>query len=66
MATAKDKVQEILQRLPDDASLESIEYEIYVQRKIRQGEEDVAAGRVLTMDEMQLRLGKWLEESAGQ
>ncbi|REJ88841.1 MAG: hypothetical protein DWQ34_21505 [Planctomycetota bacterium] len=66
MATAKDKVQEILQRLPDDASLESIEYEIYVQRKIRQGEEDVAAGRVLTMDEMQLRFGKWLEESAGQ
>lgn len=66
MATAKDTVREILNRLPDDASLESIEYEIYVQRKVRQGDHDIETGRVLTMDEMQLRFGIWLGESAGQ
>jgi predicted transcriptional regulator len=60
METAKDQVQQILQRLPEDASLEDIQYHIYVRQKIQQGLDDVEAGRVLSHGEVQQRLAKWL------
>jgi predicted transcriptional regulator len=59
MDTAKSLVQEILQMLPEDASLEDIQYHIYVRQKIEQGLEDEAAGRVLSHAEVQQRLAKW-------
>jgi predicted transcriptional regulator len=60
METAKEQVQQILQKLPEDASLEDIQYHIYVRQKIQQGIDDVEAGRVLTHAEVQQRLAKWL------
>lgn len=60
METAKDQVQQILQKLPEDASLEDIQYHIYVRQKIQQGMDDVEAGRVLSHSEVQQRLAKWL------
>ncbi|HEX8172980.1 MAG TPA: hypothetical protein VF824_20775 [Thermoanaerobaculia bacterium] len=46
--------------LPEDASLEDIQYHIYVRQKIEQGVADAEAGRVLTHAEVQQRLAKWL------
>jgi predicted transcriptional regulator len=60
MESAKDQVQQILEKLPADASLEDIQYHIYVRQKIEQGLEDVAAGRVISHAEVQQRLAKWL------
>ena len=60
METAKDQVQQILEMLPEDASLEDIQYHIYVRQKIQQGLDDVAAGRVVSHEEVQRRLEKWL------
>jgi predicted transcriptional regulator len=60
MESAKDQVQEILETLPEDASLEDIQYHIYVRQKIQQGMDDVEAGRVITHDEVQQRLATWL------
>ena len=60
METAKEQVQEILEALPADASLEDIQYHIYVRQKIQQGLDDIAAGRVVSHDEVQKRLAKWL------
>ena len=60
METAKDQVQQILGMLPEDASLEDIQYHIYVRQKIEQGLADVEAGRVLSHAEVQQRLAKWL------
>lgn len=60
METAKHQVQQILEKLPEDASLEDIQYHIYVRQKIEQGLEDVAAGRVISHSEVQQRLAKWL------
>ena len=60
METAKAQVQQILERLPEDASLEDIQYHIYVRQKIEQGVEDVEAGRVVSHAEVQRRLAKWL------
>lgn len=37
MKTAKDEVWEMLEELPDEASLEDIQYHIYVRQKIQRG-----------------------------
>jgi len=62
MDTAKEQVEEILQALPEDASLEDIQYHIYVRQRIQQGLEDVEAGRVVSHAEVQKRLAKWLSK----
>lgn len=62
METAKDQVQQILEMLPEDASLEDIQYHIYVRQKIEQGLEDAEAGRVLSHAEVKSRLAKWLTQ----
>jgi len=61
MIPAKEEVKRILQQLPDDATLEDIQYHIYIRQKIDRGLEDVAAGRSLTEDEFDARMSKWLK-----
>lgn len=62
MESAKQQVQDILEKLPEDASLEDIQYHIYVRQKIEQGLADVAADRVVSHEEVQRRLAKWLSK----
>lgn len=47
MHAAKATVREVLDRLPDDCSLEDILYHLYVVQKIERGLADVDAGRVI-------------------
>ena len=37
MNTAKDEVKAILDKLPDDCSLEDVQYHLYVVEKIQRG-----------------------------
>jgi predicted transcriptional regulator len=60
METAKEQVQQILEQLPEDASLEDIQYHIYVRQKVEQGLADVEAGRLVPHEDVQKRLAKWL------
>ena len=59
MGKPKDQVRQILEGLPEDASLEDIQYHIFVRQKIEQGLADANAGRVVPHDEVQRRLAKW-------
>ncbi len=61
MATAKDEVRKILERVTDDASLEDIQYHIYVCQKIAQGLKDLEEGRVVSEEEAEERMTRWLE-----
>jgi predicted transcriptional regulator len=60
METAKQQVEEILATLPEDVSLEDIQYHLFVRQKIERGLADVDAGRVLSHAEVEKRLAKWL------
>ena len=60
MDTAKQQVEQILEMLPEDASLEDIQYHIYVRQKVQQGLDDVESGRLISHAEVQRRLAKWL------
>ncbi len=59
---AKHDARKILDGLPEEASLEDIQYHLYVLQRIERGREDVAAGRIVSQDEVEQRLAKWLDE----
>lgn len=58
--SAKENVMRMLEGLPEDTSLEDIQYHLYVRQKIERGLEDVKAGRTLSEEELGLRMAKWL------
>lgn len=60
MDTAKDEVRQILDSLPDTATLEEIQQRIYVRQAIDAGLVDIAAGRTLSQDQVERRLARWL------
>lgn len=62
MSTPKEEVRKLLERLPDEASYEDIQYHIYVREKIERGLQDIEAGRVLTQKEVERRASKWLRK----
>ena len=62
MDTAKEEVRHILDSLPDDASLEDIQYRIYVRQAITAGLRDVEEGRVVSQEEVERRMSRWTEK----
>ena len=60
MSSAKENVMRILEGLPEDVSLEDIQYHIDVRQKIERGLEDVEAGRTLSEEEFDRRMARWL------
>ena len=62
METAKEEVRRILDSLPDDATLEDVQYRIYIRQAIVAGLRDVDEGRVISQEEVQRRMGRWTEK----
>lgn len=62
MATAKQDAQKILEHLPEEATLENIQYHLYVLQRIESGRSDAAEGRTLSQPEVEQRVGRWIDE----
>jgi hypothetical protein len=62
MSTAKEEVEELLSKLPNNCSLEEIQYHLYVLEKVRNGLAATETEGVIQQQEAELRLGKWLIE----
>jgi predicted transcriptional regulator len=62
MSTAKQDVELLLNKLPDDCSVEDIQYHLYVLDKVRRGLEDANSNGCLSQEEVEARLSKWLTE----
>ena len=60
MQTAKEAVIDLLNQIPDDSTLEEIQYHLYVRQKIQKGLQDVDQGNVKTQEEVENRMKKWL------
>ncbi len=54
--------QSILEKLPDDASLDDIHYHIYVCQKIQKGLDAADRGEVISQEEVERRMARWLEK----
>jgi predicted transcriptional regulator len=60
MTTAKEMVLEAVHRLPDEASFHDIAEEVAFLAAIREGEQDLKQGKVISNQEMKRRLESWL------
>lgn len=64
--TAKDTVRALLDRLPDDCSLEDVQYHFYVLQAVARGQADEEAGRTIPHEQVDAELRrKWLLGRAG-
>ncbi|HEV2731065.1 MAG TPA: hypothetical protein VGV15_13620 [Terriglobales bacterium] len=52
----------MLNKLPDDCTLEDVQYHLYVLDKVRRGLEDARTNGTMTQQEVETRLSKWLTE----
>jgi hypothetical protein len=62
MPNVKQQVQSLLEKLPENCSLEDIQYHLYVLEKIQRGLDDAHQHGAVSTDEAEQRLSKWLTE----
>ncbi len=62
MSTAKEEVESLLHKLPDDCSLEDIQYHLYVLEKVRNGLEAADTQGTISQAEAEERLSRWSTE----
>jgi hypothetical protein len=60
VGTIKDKVAELIHNLPDDSTLEDIQYHLYVLEKISKGQQSIKDGKGISNEEAKARLSKWI------
>jgi len=65
LVQTKETVKAVLDRLPDDCSLDDVLYHLYVVQAVARGRADVEAGRTLSHDQVAEELRrKWQTGSA--
>ena len=62
MSTTKQQVESLLSKLPENCSLEDIQYHLYVLDKVRHGLKDAQRQGTISQQEVEQRLSKWLTE----
>ena len=66
MATStKQAALRIIGRMPDDASLEDVMYELYFRQRVDRGIRELEEGKTVSHREVRRSLVKWLQ-SAGR
>ena len=55
--TVKDEARELVEQLPDNATWEDVQFEVYLRQAIEAGLKDAEQGRTLPSDEARARLG---------
>jgi predicted transcriptional regulator len=54
----KQQAIELIERLPQDASIEEVMEELYFLTKVRRGLSQIEAGQVVSHEEVKRRLGR--------
>lgn len=63
--SSKDKVQELLDRLPKDCSLDEIQYHLYVLEAVEAGRAEMRAGKGLAHEDVARELRRrWQSDHA--
>lgn len=60
MGSPKDEISSLLEKLPDDASYEDIQYHLYVLGKVKRGLERADTEGLIAHEDARSRLAKWL------
>lgn len=59
--TVKESAQQIIAGLPDNVTWDEIQYRLYLKEMIDEAEAEVAAGQVVSLEEVEESLAKWLK-----
>lgn len=59
MSNVKEKMTEVIQSQPEDASYEEIMRELAFERMVERGLEDTRAGRAISNEVMEQRIRSW-------
>ena len=59
MSTAKDEVKMLLDKLPDDCTLEDVQYHLYIVEKIQRGIDRAEKEGVLSQEEIERKFSMW-------
>lgn len=62
MGKAKEDIRQLLESLPDDVSYEDVQYHIDVQQAVQRGIDAADRGDVISQEEVERRMTKWLGE----
>ena len=62
MVSVKEEVAALLERLPNDCTVEDLQYHLYVLEKVRSGLERADAEGSIPQEEAEARLSRWLTE----
>jgi len=57
--TDKQDALEVIEQLPDNVPMDEIVYRLYVLNKVRQGMQDVEAGRGISSEELAREIEQW-------
>ena len=60
MASAKQTVMDVLQGMPDDCTLEDVQYQLYLRQRLDKSRQAADEGRLIPHEEVRGRLSKWL------
>lgn len=59
MTTIKQAAIDLIRSLPDECSLEDIQYHLYVREKIAAGDRAIEEGRVISQTDAETRVREW-------
>jgi predicted transcriptional regulator len=60
MGRVKRAVLDLVKTLPDNCTIEDVQYQLYVRQKVQRSMEAAAASRVHSHEQVKKRLSKWL------
>ena len=60
MNTAKEEVESLLNRLPEDCTLEDVQYHLYVLEKVQKGISRAETEGTKSQEEVENKFKKWL------
>jgi predicted transcriptional regulator len=58
----KEELKQLIDDLPENFTIEDIQYRLYVRSKIEKGLKDIEEGNVLTHDEVLTRMAQWIKK----
>lgn len=62
MQSLKEEIKQLIDELPDDATLDDIEYHLYVRRKIERSLKAVKEGQFISHEEATKKMRSWQEK----
>jgi predicted transcriptional regulator len=63
MSLVKDEAIRLIQSLPDDCSIEDIQYHLYIQQKVEHGLTNIEAGQFVSQQEAERRIAEWVKST---